>query len=63
MGGRFKRIATGGLLVMACAAAIAVAAGSAAAGERIAYGGPGNIQERIDYVAVGEAARPPIGWV
>jgi predicted transglutaminase-like cysteine proteinase len=63
MGGRFKRIATGGLLVMACAAAMAVAAGGATAGERIAYGGPGNIQERIDYVAVGEAARPPIGWV
>ena len=63
MGGRFKRIATGGMLVMTCVAVLAAAAGGAAAGERIAYGGPGNVQERIDYVAVGEVARPPIGWV
>jgi predicted transglutaminase-like cysteine proteinase len=61
MGGRFKRMATGGMLVLACMAAIA--AGGAAAAEHIAYGGPGNVQERIDYVAVGEATRPPIGWV
>ena len=63
MGWRFKQSAAGILLVMGCAAANCVAAGSAAAGERVAYGGPAAAQERATYAAVGDVTRPPIGWV
>jgi predicted transglutaminase-like cysteine proteinase len=63
MGGCFKRIKAGGVLVIACAAVMAATAGGTAAGERLAYGGPGTFHERAPYIAVGEAARPPIGWV
>src|SRR5450755_1317008 len=62
MGWRFKRIATGGMLAVACAAVLA-AAGSAAAGERLAYGGPVTTHERAAYIAVGDVTRSPIGWV
>jgi predicted transglutaminase-like cysteine proteinase len=60
MGGRFKQIAAGGLLVMA---AVIVAAGSTSAGERLAHGGPINQLEPEPYVAVGQPTRTPIGWV
>ena len=63
MGGCFKRVTAGSLLAMACAAVMAATAGGAAAGERLAYGGPAASHERAPYIAVGEAARPPIGWV
>jgi predicted transglutaminase-like cysteine proteinase len=63
MGWRFKQIAAGGKLVLAAVVALAASAGSTAAGERIAYGGPSNLQERSSYIATGEATRPPIGWV
>ncbi len=63
MGGRFKRVSTGGLLVIAGVSALLVSIGSAAAGERLAYGGPVNPHERPAYMAVGEATRAPIGWV
>ena len=56
MGGRFKQALAG-------AAAMAVAVGSATAGERVAYGGPPAAHERVSYIAVGEITRPPIGWV
>jgi predicted transglutaminase-like cysteine proteinase len=62
MGWRFKRIATGGMLAVACVAVLA-AAGSAAAGERLAYGGPVTTHERAAYIAVGDVTRSPIGWV
>ena len=63
MGWRFKRIATGGMLIMAGVAVLAAAAGGAAAGERLAYGGPVNAHERAVYIAVGDVTRSPIGWV
>jgi predicted transglutaminase-like cysteine proteinase len=56
MAGRIKYLAAGVSL------AVLVGAGSAMAGERLAYG-PVNLNERVTYVSVGEAARPPIGWV
>jgi predicted transglutaminase-like cysteine proteinase len=64
MGGRFKRFPTGGMLVMACAAALAASAGGSAASERTAfYGGQPAQHERLVYVAVGATTRAPIGWV
>jgi len=65
MGGRFKQaLRTGGTLVMAGAAALAVAAGGAAAAERTAsLGGASAPSERTVYVAVGEPTRAPIGWI
>jgi predicted transglutaminase-like cysteine proteinase len=63
MGGHFKRVLTGGMLVIAGLAVWAAAAGVAAAGERIAYGGPANLQDRPAYIGVGQDTRPPIGWV
>ncbi len=63
MGWRFKQGATGALLVMTCTAMLSAAAGGAAAGERIAYGGPATSHERVTFVAVGDVARTPIGWV
>ena len=63
MGWRFKQIATRDLLVMAGVAVLAAAAGGAAAGERLAYGGPVNPHERAAYIAVGDVTRSPIGWV
>ncbi len=63
MNWRFKRVSTGGMLVFAGVSALALSMGSAAAGERIAYGGPANQQERMTYIAVGEPTRTPIGWV
>jgi predicted transglutaminase-like cysteine proteinase len=59
MGGRYKQL-TASLAL----AVLMPAAGNAVAGERLAYGGPpAPTHERIAYVQVGEAARPPIGWV
>ena len=58
MGGRFKYWVSAGAL-----AVMTVAAGGALAGERLAYGGPVSAHERAAYAAVGEATRPPIGWV
>jgi len=63
MGWRFKQIAAGGKLVIAGMTFLAVAVGHAAAGERLAYGGPAGQHERASYIAVGEATRAPIGWV
>ena len=63
MGWGFKRLPTGALLVMACIAVLTATAGGAAAGERLAYGGPVNSHERFTYTAVGDVARTPIGWV
>ena len=63
MGWRFKRFATGGVSLIAGVAVLAAAAGTAAAGERLAYGGPVNLHERAAYIAVGAVTRPPIGWV
>ena len=60
MGWRVKQIATGSVLVMA---AVIVIAGSASAGERLAYGGPTNQPEPGAYIAVGQPTRAPIGWV
>jgi len=62
MGWRFKQGAMGGLLGLACAAVLA-GAGSATAGERLAYAGPAAGNERPAYIAVGEETRAPIGWV
>jgi predicted transglutaminase-like cysteine proteinase len=62
MGGRFKQgLPGGGAFILACTAAFAVAAGGASANERT--GSLGGANERIAYVAVGEPARAPIGWV
>jgi predicted transglutaminase-like cysteine proteinase len=63
MGWRFKQIAIGGMALMAGVAVLAAAAGTAAAGERLAYGGPVNLHERVADIAVGAATRAPIGWV
>jgi len=63
MSGRFKRVSTGAQLVIAGVTAFAAFTGGAAAGERVAYGGPANAREPAVYVAVGEATRAPIGWV
>ncbi len=63
MGWRFKRFPTAGLQVLACVAVLTAAAGSAAAGERLAYGGPVTARDPISYAAVGAVARPPVGWV
>ncbi len=63
MGWRFKQLPTGGLLVFACLAMLAATAGAAAAGERIAYGGPATSQGRAAYAPVGDVTRSPIGWV
>jgi predicted transglutaminase-like cysteine proteinase len=58
MGGRFKYwVSAGAFAVMTAAAS------NAAATDRLAYGGPIATHERAGYVAVGEVARPPIGWV
>jgi predicted transglutaminase-like cysteine proteinase len=59
MGWGFKQGMTGGMLVVAAM----LAAASANAGERLAYGGPANQQAHDTYIAVGEATRAPIGWV
>jgi predicted transglutaminase-like cysteine proteinase len=63
MGGRFKRVATGTMLVIAGVTALLASTGGAAAGERLAYGGPVNVRDPAAYIAVGEPTRPPIGWV
>jgi predicted transglutaminase-like cysteine proteinase len=66
MGGRFKRILrTGTALVFVVTAALAVTTtGAASAGERTGSVGPGGgSNDRVAFVAVGEPARPPIGWV
>jgi predicted transglutaminase-like cysteine proteinase len=62
MGGRFKQVSAGVVLVVAGVTALTALAGSAAAGERLAYGGPVNAHDRPAYIAVGEATRAPIGW-
>jgi predicted transglutaminase-like cysteine proteinase len=59
----FKQLATGALLVIAGVAVLTAMLGGAAASERLAYGGPATSHEPVTYVAVGEAARAPIGWV
>ena len=62
MGRRIKQVSTGGLLGVALAAVLA--AGSAAAGERLAYSGPHHQPaEPLVYASVGAVARAPIGWV
>jgi predicted transglutaminase-like cysteine proteinase len=65
MGWRFKQgLRTGRTLVIACAAAWAVSAGNAAAGERTAsLGDVLSSSEPAVYAAVGGQARAPIGWV
>jgi predicted transglutaminase-like cysteine proteinase len=63
MGLRFKQLPTGGLLAIACLAALAAMAGGAAAGEHTAYGGPAMSSGRAAYAPVGSVTRPPIGWV
>jgi predicted transglutaminase-like cysteine proteinase len=62
MGWRIKRVSTGGMLVMACAATLAASAGGTAAGARkLAYGyAP---RDHAVYAAVGASARAPIGWL
>jgi predicted transglutaminase-like cysteine proteinase len=62
MGWRIKRVSTGGMLVMACAAILAASAGGTAAGARkLAYGyAP---RDHAVYAAVGATARAPIGWL
>ena len=63
MNKRIKQaLRTGGTLVFAFTA-LAFAAGSSAAGERVAslYSGPPT--ERVVYASVGDATRAPIGWV
>ena len=52
------------LLVLAGVALVAAPAGRAVAGEYTAsLGGSSSIDERSVYAVVGEATRPPIGWV
>ena len=63
MGWRFKRGAIGGLSLIAGMAVLAAAAGTTAADERLAYGGPVTAHERPAYITVGEPTRAPIGWV
>jgi predicted transglutaminase-like cysteine proteinase len=63
MGGRFKQISAGIVLAVAGVSALTALAGSAAAGERLAYGGPIAAHDHPAYIAVGEATRAPIGWV
>jgi predicted transglutaminase-like cysteine proteinase len=62
MGWRIKHVSTGGLLVMACAAALSASAGGTAAGERkLAYGYA--LQGHAVYAAIGATTRAPIGWL
>ena len=63
MGGRFKQLRPAACWSWPALAVLAAAAGGAAAGERLAYGGPVTSHERAAYIAVGEATRAPIGWV
>jgi predicted transglutaminase-like cysteine proteinase len=63
MGWRFKRGAIGGLSLIAGMAVLAAAAGTTAADERLAYGGPVTLHERSAIITVGEPTRAPIGWV
>ena len=58
MGWHFKRLPN----VMACVAVLAAAASGTTAGERLAYGGPVILNERVTNAAVGEVTLPPIGW-
>lgn len=63
MNKRFKQtLRTGSALVFAFSA-LTIAAGSAAAGERLASLSTGQPNDRIVYAAVGEPTRAPIGWV
>jgi predicted transglutaminase-like cysteine proteinase len=60
----FKQtLRTGSALVLVCAAALAVSAGSTAATERTASLGAMPNNDRVAYIEVGETARAPIGWV
>jgi predicted transglutaminase-like cysteine proteinase len=62
MGRRIKRVSTGGVLVMACAAALAASAGRTTAGERkLAYGYAPH--DHAVYAAIGATTRAPIGWL
>jgi len=63
MGGRFKQVSAGVVLAVAGITTLTALAGSASAGERLAYGGPVGAHDRPAYIAVGEATRAPIGWV
>ena len=65
MARRFKQaFRTGAMLAFAAAAILAASAGATAARERTAaLGNPFPQMEQPVYVAVGEPARPPIGWV
>ena len=63
MGGRTKRILNGSAAVMLVVAAALLAPAAAGAGERYAsYSNP-PLSDRPTYIAVGEVARAPIGWV
>lgn len=64
MAGRFKQVlAAGSMLAVVCTTALVVASG-AVAGDRTASLGNGALpNDRVTYVAIGEEARAPIGWV
>jgi predicted transglutaminase-like cysteine proteinase len=62
MGRRIKQVSTGGMLGIALAAVLA--AGSAGAGERLAYSALHHqLAEPLVYASVGAVTRAPIGWV
>lgn len=63
MGWRFKQALRGGGALVIAAAALAVSAGAGAAGERTASLGNITTGERPAFMAIGEPARAPIGWV
>lgn len=63
MGWRFKQTLRGGCALVIAVAALAVSAGVGAGGERTASLGSYMPTERAAFATVGEATRPPIGWV
>jgi len=64
MGGRFQQtLRTGRALVIAGTAVLAATAGATAANERTASLGGFSANEHIVFIAVGEPARAPIGWL
>ena len=63
MGGRFKRIATGGLLVIGLHGGLGRRGGQRGCGRASRLWRAGQSHERAAYIAVGEPTRAPIGWV